>query len=270
MSALETIGLQATAPSTGAAFPAVAGNSLTIRDSRANIQLLEVIQKRQATVGFNRLTSPLLHDSTVGIQVQCGINTVATHRIDGQKLYAQDTLTSFGSGSATAGDIELCALQVYYENLPGVDANLITIDELDRRGTDSYVFTNTVVATAAGGYTGSVAINAVQDQLKANREYAITGVSGAVSAAVAAWRFVGPDWGNLGICCPAPSVSGIHAEMLSFYFPLLSQKSKLATIPVLNAANKALTFISALADENGGSTVVNVHMVLLAPKTGRR
>ena len=97
-----------------------------------------------------------------------------------------------------------------------------------------------------------------------------TYLPGAVTAAVAAWRFVGPDWGNLGICCPAPSVSGIHAEMLSFYFPLLSQKSKLATIPVLNAANKALTFISALADENGGSTVVNVHMVLLAPKTGRR
>lgn len=263
--ALEMIGLQATAPGGGAAFTAVSGNSLQVRDHRGSAYLLASgCAQQSGTSGFFRLTSPLMHDSTVGVQLRRPAGQGAVAKFGrGQKLFSQDQLTAFGSGSPGAGDIESQTLFAYYEDLPGVDANLIRRDELMRRGEEIYSFSNTVVATAAGGYTGSQAINTLQDQLKANREYAILG--SMIDAGVptnAAIRYLGPDFGNLGIGVP------IGAEIWSMarWFEELSEDSELPTIPVFNAANKSLTFISLLANENGASVSVSTICVLLAPK----
>jgi len=267
--ALELIGCSATAPGAGAAFAAVAGNSLQIRNHRSKAYLVALGAIRQ-TAGFTRITSPLLHDSTVGIQYRnpaAGALAIPLHAI--QELYSQDQLTVFGSGSATAGDIEVSTLTAFYDDLPGVEANLITEDEVARRGEEIYSFMNTVVATGAGGYTGSQAINTLQDQFKANREYAILGITIDVADDPnAAVRYVGPDWGNLGVGVP---VGGDDPQQNAEWFLRLSRKSGKPTVPVFNAANKALTFISILANENGVSTSLTTTCVLLAPRAaGRR
>lgn len=264
MSAMEMIGLQVTAPGAGgAAMAAVAGNSLQIRNTRSKISLLAIGTNQQSVAGTTRITSPLLHDTTVGITTVATTSTsvinILPHK---QELQAQDSLSVFRTGSGTAGDIEQTSLFAYYDDLPGTDAKLIDRQELNQRGEEMYCWSNTVTATGAGGYTGSQAINTNQDQLKANRDYAILGMTLTTSAILCAARLVGPDWGNLGIGIPNISQD---ADMMSRWFQVLSGRVARPCIPVFNASNKVLTFISALANENGASIIIGLVAVLLAP-----
>jgi len=251
--ALEIIGLQATAPTqTESAFAAVAGNSLTIRDHRKDAFLLAMLGKRQ-TGGFLRLTSPLMHDNNVGTALYTPGSNYISQRVftSQQKLYPQDTIAATGTGSATAGDIESNALVAFYEDLPGVDANLISYAELEKRTVNLLTTVNTLAAGTTGGWTGDEAVNAEEDAFKANTDYALLGIMNATQAAFI--RYVGPDWGNLGVGVPGPvsgatNYNGIASERWFVDLALLTGKP---CIPVMNASNKGLTTISALTDENG-------------------
>lgn len=261
--ALELISFQATAPGAGGAtFAAVAGNSLTLRDSRAPIWLVAFWQRRQAAGGFTRLTSPLLHDAVVGIQCTGPVGVSLHVRNSLQRLFTQDAITAFGSGSAVVGDIEQSCFLAAYEDLPGVNANLIDEAELMRRGEEIYSWQNTIALGTAGGYSGGEAVNAEQDQFKANMEYAIIGYQ--VSVAAAAVRWVGSDFGNLGVGGP----SGIGSEGLlnHDWFLKLSRMAGMPLIPVFNSSNKALTIVDGLQDENGVDSVVTTTAVRLAPR----
>ncbi len=263
--ALELISFQATAPGAGAPFTAVAGNSLTLRDSRAPIWLVAFWQRRQVA-GFSRLTSPLLHDAIVGIQCT-GPAGVALHlRNSIQRLFTQDQITAFGSGSATAGDIEQSSILVAYEDLPGVNANLIDESELMRRGEEIYSWQNTLALGTTGGYSGAEAINVEQDQFKANMEYAILGYQASVQAAAVRW--VGSDFGNLGVGGPAGIGGGIGdmGVLNHDWFISLSRNTGMPLIPVFNSSNKALTLVDGLTDENGVDAVITTTAVRLAPR----
>lgn len=259
--ALELISVQATAPGAGAPFAAVTGNSLTLRDSRAPIWLVAFWQKRQ-TAGFTRLTSPLLHDAVVGIQCTGPIGIAMNTRDSFQRLFTQDTITAFGSGSATAGDIEQASFLAAYEDLPGVNANLIDEAELMRRGEELYSWANTLALGTAGGYSGSEAVNAEQDQFKANQEYAIIGYQ--IGVAAAAVRWVSSDFGNLGVGGPASASN--EALVNHNWFIDLSRAAGMPLIPVFNSSNKALTFVDGMTDENGVDAVMTTTAVRLAPR----
>lgn len=261
--ALELITVQATAPGAGATFLAVAGNSLTIRDTREAAWFAAAFSTRQ-TGGFMRYTSPLLHDAVVGMQFAVDSNAGLTARLHHwgclQQLYAQDTLIAFGSGSGTAGDIEFGSFLVAYEDLPGVDAYLIDEAELRRRADDVYAFQNTLATGTTGGYSGSEVLSAEQDQLKANTDYAIIGYTVTVPAH--AIRYVGQDWGNLGLGGP-----GLPNESLTQdWFVRLSAHCKMPLIPVFNSSNKTNTFVDAAQNENGADTIVSTITVRLSPK----
>lgn len=265
MPALEMIGLQVTTPgAAGLAMAAVVGNSLTIRNTKSRVRLLAQTFSQQAAAGLNRITSPLLHDTTVGI-TQTPVTGTCVTIINpiGQEIQAQDTLSVFRTGSAVAGDIETTALHVLYDSLPGTEARLIDSQELLARGEEMYCWNTSLVVTAAGGYTGSIAINATQDQFKANRDYAIigAGIPGGVNG-LAAIRLVGPDWGNLGIGIPNTAQ---EQDMGNRWFQILSRRFGCPLIPVMNSSNKGLTFMSGLANENGVTTPVTLVAVLLAP-----
>lgn len=262
MKALELITTQATAPSAGAAFTAVAGNSLTIRDTSRPVWLVAQWDSRQVA-GFSRVTSPLLHDAVVGIQQQLPIGQTVGLVTPVQRLYPQDTLVVFGSGSAVAGDIEQHCMLFAYEDLPGIDAYLINRSELMNRAEDIYSFTNTI-ATSASGYSGSEQINAEQDQLKANTDYAIVGYTS--TTAVGAIRWVSSDWGNLGLGGPGPVLGTSGAIETREWFLLLSDRAQMPLIPVFNSSNKSLTFIDATTDENLADPTVTTLCVRLAPK----
>jgi len=264
--ALETIAASAVAPGAGgAAMSAVTGNSLRVRDASAS-WLLDVMQLYQAA-GSTRITSPLLHDNVVGLTLRAETGNQQYLQLPWvQPLTPQDTLTLNAAGSAVAGDVELAALQIMYEDLAGVDANLINVSEMRRRAVE--LFSPRAVITSTGaGWTGDVAITALDDQLKANQEYAWLGVAsdGTVPNASAV-GMVSPDWGNLRIASPLNP--GEHVET-AYYLANLSERSAMPTIPVFNASQKSNVVMTLLANENITIANINLFLVRLAPVSTR-
>lgn len=255
--ALEVITVQATAPGAGAIMAAVAGNSLTIRDSKKPINILAWWQQRQAA-GWSRITSPLMHDSNIGIQGGGPIGHSTLLRGFPVPIYGQDTLSMMGSGSAVAGDIEQTSILVAYDDVPGADAHLITAGELRKRIVDLHSFQNTLATGVAGGYSGSELITAEADNLKANTEYAILGANVQVGCSTIRW--VGPDFSNLGVGMPGATADFRNQR----YFLDLAESTGRPCIPVFSSANKSLTFLDAATDENGVDPIVQTLVARLS------
>lgn len=245
--ALELVTARATAPSTGAAFAAVTGNSLTVRAGKG-AQLVTSWQTRQVA-GFTRVTSPLLHDGAVGMQ-NCGPIGATLFGCTPEGLQAQDTLTVYGSGSAVAGDMEFFSMLIAYADLPGSDVGFISPSELRRRWVDRLCVPSTIATPTSGEYGAAEAINAEADQFKADTSYALLGAS--VQVAAHAIRWLGPDLGGLGVGMPGK----LGIERGPDWFVWLSDFTGLALIPVIRSANKAFTFIDAVTDENGTDPVL--------------
>lgn len=260
--ALETIAASVTAPGAGgAAMAAVAGDSLRVRDSGKS-WLLDMMLNFQAN-GFCRVTSPLLHDNVVGITQRASINTDVRSFLSlpvAQPLTPQDTLTMFATGSAVAGDVELAALQIYYEDLAGIDANLISPEELNKRAIELFVPRFSVAQTAAG-WSGNTLITALDDQLKANDEYAWVGCGFvAPSLPTLALGISSPDWGNVRIGCPLNHNDYTQTES---YFLELSFRHGLSLIPVFNASQKSNVVMNILNNENAATLTGNLNLVRL-------
>jgi hypothetical protein len=254
-----------TAPSTTlTAWTLAAGDSLQIAncDFTKVVRLLSMWSDQQ-TAGFLGVRSPKLHDAVRGIRVKSIAATVTPLLPLGtyQKLFPQDVLTVEQSGSATAGDIETGALLVHYEDLPGVSARFITYDELMKRGVNTKSVENTLALGTAGGYSGSVAINATEDLMKANTDYALAGYECDVECAAVGWK--GPDTGNVRLGGPGnPSLK----HLTGTWFVRLAREYGLPLIPIINSANKGATFIDGVQDENGADSVVSSHFIELAPR----
>jgi hypothetical protein len=253
--ALEILSGGVTAPAAVATTLTLAsGDSLTIRNAPSGkIKLLTAWNTQQTTAGELVIRSPRLHDNVRGITFPAPLmlNQPRLWLPHLQSLESQDTLTVTLTGSAVAGDIELASLLVYYENLPGIDANLITPDELKSKGVDILTVQNTITTTTGPNYTGAVAINATNDLMRANTLYALVGYS--VSAQCGAITFRGSDTGNLRIGGP-----GRASEITETrdWFIRLSDLTQIACIPVFNSANKSNTFVEAQQDENAAAVVV--------------
>lgn len=267
--ALELVTGFVTAPSaTLTAWTMASGNSLTVRNAPVDsmVRLLSAWALQQ-TVGYLRIRSPKMHDNVQGVRLRApATNALPLLPLGAsQRLYAQDVLTVEQSGSATGGDIEQGSLLVYYDNLPGQDARLISASELLKRGVNEFSFENTISTGTAGGYSGEEAINAEYDLMKANTDYAIVGYITSVAAAALRWR--GVDTANLGVGGPG-NTANMHVT--ANWFVRLSQAfGDLRTIPVINSANKGGTLIDAAVDENGADPIVTTLCVELAPGGGR-
>jgi hypothetical protein len=175
-----------------------------------------------------------------------------------QVLKPQDLLTVLQTGSAVAADIESGSLLVYYNELPGADARLLSYEAVRPR-IESYMYvTNTLASGTAGGYSGEEAINAEVDQWKANRDYALLGYLNGVECCTIGWR--GPDTSNLRVGGPG---NEIQRDMTANWFVYLSTMTGLPCIPIINAANKAATLIDCTQDENGADPIVTSIFALL-------
>jgi hypothetical protein len=118
----------------------------------------------------------------------------------------------------------------------------------------------TVGSTAA--YTGARAINADQDLLKANTDYAVLGMTTDLRVSAICLR--GPDTGNLRVSVPG------GADVLRARWPLRlvlprcsRRRTALPLIPVINSANKGATQIDVVGDENGGTSNVTLWLAEL-------
>lgn len=256
---LELVTGFATAPDTAAYVGATfaVGNSGTIRSPQGggDVMLLQAwmdLQGKSGDGGF-RLRSPSLHDNVQGLRFDCvasEVDPVMPWGI-GQRLKSQDTLALEIEGSATAGDIETVCLLVYYADSPGGSAKFATWEEIKPQIKNLVTINNTLALGTAGGYSGSEAINAEQDLLKADTYYALLGYTVDVECACIGWT--GTDTGNLRVGGPG---NELDHNVTVEWFKRLSQEFQLPCIPVFNSANKSAIAIDGAQDENGADTNV--------------
>lgn len=255
MKAMEILSGFVTAPSTTfTALTVCSGNSLTVRNAveGSRVSLLAAWGKHQ-TAGNIRITSPQLHDNVQGIRlfdIAADPYNLLPKQFN-QLLEPQDTLSVQVTGSATAGDLELASLLLWYDDLPGIEGRFITAEELFQRTKNIMTVENTLALGTTGQYTGQEAINAEFDLMKANTNYALIGYT--VSALCGCVRWQGADVGNLGIGGPGNITD---KRMTSSWFLDLALQYNLGLIPVFNSANKNGILVDGQQDENGTDTVL--------------
>lgn len=254
------IAYSATAPSTGAAAAAVAGDSLVIENSKSPAKIIAWWADHQ-TAGTHGLTFPSGHDTTRGIL--CRVPSSDVEPIwplgHGIQVFPQEQLSITIVGSATAGDVESGAMLLFYEDLPGVHSRQISYSELMRRAQEYVTVDATIAATAGPAWSGSELINAESDLLHANTDYAVLGMTCTVECLAVALR--GPDTGNVRVGMPG---NDSDFALTQDWFPRLSRMygdEKL--IPVINSGNRASTFLEAAQDENGADPIITLYLAKL-------
>jgi hypothetical protein len=255
MPAMEILAGIATAPSTTiTALTMSTGLTNTVRQAPedSQIMMLQAWSDSQG-VGTLQARSPKFHDNVRGISLATSVAEVDPLLAmgHGQRLYAQDTIVLGISGSATPGDIETGCFLIYYPTLPGIEARLISPDELKSRSKSIMGQMNTLATGTAGNFSGSEAINVEFDNWKANTDYALAGY--VVDIDCAAVRWIGSESGNLGVGGPG---NAKNKRLTSRWFVELSEAFGLPLIPVFNAANKSAILIDAAQDENGADVTV--------------
>jgi hypothetical protein len=205
--------------------------------------------------GILRIRSPKLHDNVQGLRFATIASEVQPlmDPMFNELLYPQDTLTVDISGSATGGDIETACLLVRYDDLGGQAARLAMPADIRSRMDKLVTVENSLATGTAGGYSGEEAINADNDLLEANRDYALLGytvspVAGQTVGECAAVRWRGADVGNLGLGGPGTDTD---RWLTHRWFVWLSERCGLPCIPIFNSANKAGILLDAVQDENG-------------------
>lgn len=262
---LDTISFTVTVPGAapGTAMAAVAGDSLQIRNGAKSslIACLAMWTFGQVTNGTTQLVWPSGHDLVRGFRYRNIVQQPDNKIPWGAPLRfrAQDPLTITEVGSAVAGDVETAHMLMFYEDLPGVDAHMINMATLRKRGIANLTVEDTVTATVASTYSGPRALNAASDLLKADTEYAVLGgVTGALGGAL---TLRGVDTGNLR--CSIPCLSG-DSNWTSNFFGMLSEANDLPCIPVINSANRAGIFIELVQNENLVAVPFSLNLVQLS------
>lgn len=260
--ALDTVTSTGTAiGATLAATTIAAGDSFTIKNAPLNSDVLLLQAWVDAQVaGSVRIRSPKMHDNVDAIRArtQIGVLKGILPAAAAQKLYPQDTEIVELAGSAVAGDIESVVQSIYYADLPGQAARLMTWDQVKSKMKNLIGVRLAITLGTTAGYNGARAINGDVDLLQANTDYAVLGMTTDVETAAICLR--GPDTGNLRVAVPGePDLT----EDTPNWFRLLSQHYGLPLIPIINSANKGGTLIDCVNDENGGTANVVIFLAQL-------
>jgi hypothetical protein len=246
------------------------GDSLGIRsfDVSKKAWLIDMWALNDTASGVLRIRSPRMHDNVQGIRQRI-LNNNTEPLLSGagltlfpQRLYSQDLLIAEQSGSAA--NIDTGHIVVMYDDLPGVAARLIDNNTLAQNGVNRIGQEVTITPGAASGqYGGAVAINATNDNFKANTDYALIGATTDVRIGVIGVR--GADVGNLRVPIPAePS----QRHICTNYFARLTAAIGQPMIPVFNSANKFSILCDGTGLTGALTAVVEFQMVELAPKSG--
>lgn len=245
--AIDTVGAFVTNATTNAlgltAATASPGDSFGVRSFKdsAYAKLENVFLQGSAAPRRVRILSPRLHDNVTGVSYQANENPseflIAAEY--SQDLYSADVLTVQLDCAASASAVG--ALQVYYSDLPGVNANLLTWAQVKARIIDLKPVEVDVTSSATVGTWVDTVITTTENQLKANYEYAVLGFE--ASANFACQGIKGPATGNLRICAPGASPT----LRITDYFAFQSQQDNRPWIPVINANDRASTYVSVLA-----------------------
>lgn len=236
------------------------GNSLTVRSFNDPASAwLDALWTQGATAGAIRIRSAKLHDFVQGIRF-VNVAGVSRNLIPdelAQRLFSQDTLTVEVSGGGAETDV--AAFLAYYEDAGGLDARVASWDQVLPRIVN--ILTNEVVVTApatAGDWSAGTAINATNDLLKANTDYAILGYQ--TLGAVAAVGIQGSDTSNLRTGGPGTTESIETRD----WFLSMGKATGRPYIPIINSANKGATLVS-VCNATAAGTTVDLIMAQLSP-----
>jgi len=248
---------KATAPGAGAAATANTGDSLIVKNGKGVIKTLASWGSRQVA-GFMQTITPSSHDTTRGYRAGLAIGTAQIGVPLGMSLefQAQEAIAETISGSAVAGDIELDSHLIYYADFPGINMRSITAGQLETRTDLLTTVVSTIASVATGEYAQEV-ISTDSDLLKANRDYAVIGMSPTL--ACHATTLQSPDFGNVRVGVPG----FLRPELTSQWFAALSRIHGLPCVPVFNSGNKAQVNVGFVADENAAATTVTLYLALL-------
>jgi hypothetical protein len=264
--AIDTITSQGTA--IGAALAATtiaAGDSFTIKNASLTSKAWMLsFWTHNLVAGMVRIRSPKLHDNVDAIRARALVATLDPLLPLGtkQQFYPQDTTIVELAGSAVGGQIESVVQFMYYEDLPGQSARLIDHATLMQRQKHIIGQRLAITLGTTVGYNGARAINADNDQLHANTDYAVLGITSDIVTAAICLR--GPDTGNLRCPVPGASATGL-LQLTSRWFVKLSDEYKMPLIPVINSANKGGTLIDAVNNQAGGTCNATIWLAELNP-----
>lgn len=239
------------------ALAAASGDSLSIRwfEEGTQVSLLDVWGGNNASKMDVFIRSPLLHDNTSGIRFAHMFNPTQSGADGNPNLYLPpywrqplnptDTLTVEVLG--TAGDDVTVCLSLLYETPRLQGGRFITAEEVRARTRNLVGIRVSPAPPAATSTWGTAeAVNADDDRLKANTDYAWLGLT--TDLPFTALKLYGPDTANLGI--PVPGYR--DENVTSGWFYDLSRRFNLPLVPLINSNNKGVTNV-ALADVGGGT-----------------
>lgn len=212
-----------------------------------------------------QIRSPSFHDNTRGIRLAYDFNPTLSGA-DGdpsfllpyyvrQPLRASDTLTVEVIGTAT-DNVDLAFL-AYYEDLPGADQRLVSWAEVESRLINYVGIKVAVTAGASGDYGTARALNADDDRLIANTDYAILGITSQLPATLV--TLTGPETSGRPIGQPL----SWYSREASGFFVDISLRYGLPLIPVVNSNNKGNILLKAAASGGAIATAATVLMAQL-------
>ncbi len=260
MPAIETVGGEATIGA-GPVFTAVTpytGQSLTVRNcDLASRVSLDAVWGQFTTAGQIRIRSPRLHDFVNGIRFRVNAVNQPTDLIGvglNDTLIPQDTLTVELNG--TAAEHDQFGMNVYYDNLPGIDARLATWDQIRPRIVHLTSNDITTTGPAADNWSAGTAFSAGSWAPDPNTDYAILGYECATLEASVA--FQGTDTGNLKVGGPGAT----DPEFTRDFFVRQSLELGKPYIPIINSANNATLQVFS-ANIAGTATAMTVLLAQL-------
>jgi hypothetical protein len=175
---------------------------------------------------------------------------------ESQLLFSQDNIIVEMTGDAAA--VDLASLLVYYNDLPGISANLHTWSEvsplIDKLTTVEVDLTSSGTSC---NYSATVALNGTFDTLIRNEYYAVLGYECGTTGGTLG--LTGVDTGNLRVGGPLYN----QTEFTADWFAMLSRITGKPLIPVVNAANVAAITIDCACQAVSTSFKVAFNLALL-------
>lgn len=180
-------------------------------------------------------------------------------------VWSSDALNVSVNG--TASDNANVGYQIYYQNFLGSSQRLAsaqTVENTVRSGIagNSRVLGIEVTVTpgTTGNYGTAVALNANDDRLQADYDYALIGYS--CDQPVMCFGITGPDTGQYRI----PMPGSWDARHTADWFFQQSRWRQSNRVPVINANNKGQTFLDAIDPANPGATKLSLYLAQLPTK----
>lgn len=261
--AIDTVGSSVTAGATNPKALAngtpSTGDSFVVRNFNAPAYArLEAILYDGTAKTQVRVESPMFHDNVSGLTF--GPNETPAQfllpRVTGQQLTAGDTLTV--QHGCAAGTSSIVGLLNYYSDLPGASARLHMWGDIAGIVANIKAWEVDVTTSGTIGTWQDTAINATDKQFHAGHDYAILGFQ--VDTAVAIVGVKGQETGNLRVGCPGSS----ETLDISEYYVTMSDRHGTPHIPVFNADNAGVFYVSSLAKAASVATKVYVIAAELA------